>query len=110
MCEAIACELVVRADHHDTQSFRVEPSIGKMVSSELLMRVIQLCEEIYGLEGDTTLHNLEKNKRDHRIITVYEGTNDIQRTVILKDLVREILPRSAAAQSGAAMVSGSSGW
>jgi electron transfer flavoprotein-quinone oxidoreductase len=109
MCEAIACELVVRADHHDTQSFRVEPSIGKMVTSELLMRVIQLCEDIYGLEGHTTQHNLEKHKRDHRIITVYEGTNDIQRTVILKDLVREILPRLSAARSGPGGASGSGG-
>jgi len=93
MCQGIAYELVVRADHRDTNSFRVEPSIGKMMASELLMRVIQLCEEIYGLEGHTTLHNLEKHKRDHRIITVYEGTNEIQRTVILKDLVREIRQR-----------------
>src|SRR5262249_37991573 len=98
--EAIACELVVRADHRDTKSFRIEPSIGKMMSSELLMRVIQLCEDIYGLEGQTTLHNLEKHKRDHRIITVYEGTNEIQRTVILKDLVREILPRNSTDQRG----------
>jgi electron transfer flavoprotein-quinone oxidoreductase len=100
-CEAIACELVVRADHRGTQSFRVEPSIGKMMSSELLMRVIQLCEDIYELEGQTTLHNLEKHKRDHRIITVYEGTNEIQRTVILKDLIREIVPRINSPESAA---------
>jgi electron transfer flavoprotein-quinone oxidoreductase len=109
MCEAVACELVVRADHRDTRSFRVEPSIGKMMTSELLMRVIELCEEIYGLEGQTELHNLEKHKRDHRIITVYEGTNEIQRTVILKDLVREIAGRGANSPVGSVILAHSAG-
>jgi electron transfer flavoprotein-quinone oxidoreductase len=90
LCQSIAYELVGRADHRETQSLRIEPSIGKMMSSELLMRVIELGEEIYGLEGHTTLYNLEKHKRDQRIITVYEGANDVQRSLILKDLVRDI--------------------
>ena len=93
ICQSVAYELVVRADHRDTGLYRIEPSIGKMQSSELLMRVIELCEEVYGLEGHTALHNLEKHKRDHRIITVYEGANEVQRSLVLKDLVREIWPR-----------------
>ncbi len=102
LCQSIAYELVGRADHRETQSLRIEPSIGKMMSSELLMRVIELAEQIYGLEGHTTLYNLEKHKRDQRIITVYEGANDVQRSLILKDLVRDIAGKAghAAADNG----------
>ena len=109
MCQALAHELVGRADHRDTGLYRVEPSIGKMVTSELLMRVIELSEEIHGLEGHTTLHNLEKHKRDHRIITVYEGANDVQRSLILKDLVRDIAGRARPPAPGSVILSHAAG-
>jgi electron transfer flavoprotein-quinone oxidoreductase len=96
-CESIAYELTGRADAPGTLSLRIEPAIGKMLASESLLRVIELCEEIYGLEGHTAIYNLEKHKRDGRIITVYEGTNEVQRSVILKDLVREVAERRTAA-------------
>ena len=36
---------------------------------------------------------LERKKRDARIMTIYEGTNQVQRFSIVRDLVDEILPR-----------------
>ena len=76
---------------------------AKMLTSELLLEVIEHAEEIHGLAGQTELHLVEKRKRDARVLTIYDGTNEIQRFFILKDLVEETAPRwatSASAPSG----------
>src|SRR5207302_997000 len=39
------------------------------------------------------LHLVEKRKRDARILNIYEGTNEVQRFFILKDLAAEVAPR-----------------
>src|SRR5207245_6575031 len=72
-----------------------ESAIAKMLTSELLLEVIEYAEEIYGLAGQSEFHLVEKRKRDARVLTIYEGTNEIQRFFILKDLVGEVVPRWA---------------
>ena len=47
------------------------------------------------MAGQTELHLVEKRKRDARVLTIYEGTNEIQRFFILKDLAGEVAPRWA---------------
>jgi alkylation response protein AidB-like acyl-CoA dehydrogenase/flavin-dependent dehydrogenase/ferredoxin-like protein FixX len=91
--EAMAYELVGRFEHSGTGSVRLESAIGKMLTSELLLSVINQAEEIHGLAGQTELHLIEKRKRDARVLTIYEGTNEIQRFFILKDLASEVAPR-----------------
>jgi electron transfer flavoprotein-quinone oxidoreductase len=91
--EALAYEVVGRFEHPQTKSVRLESAIAKMLVSELLHRVIELAEEIHGLPGQTQLHLVEKRKRDARVLNIYEGTNEIQRFFILKDLVTEVAPR-----------------
>jgi alkylation response protein AidB-like acyl-CoA dehydrogenase/electron transfer flavoprotein alpha subunit len=91
--EALAMEIVGRFDHPQTRSVRMESAIVKMLVSELLHGMIERTEDIYGLEGQTQLHLVEKRKRDARILNIYEGTNEIQRFFILKDLAAEVAPR-----------------
>jgi electron transfer flavoprotein-quinone oxidoreductase len=91
--EAIAYEVVGRFEHPKTKSVRMESAIAKMLVSEILHRVIETAEEIYGLDGQTRHHLIEKRKRDARVYPIYEGTNEIQRFFILKDLVAEVAPR-----------------
>src|SRR5262249_46416951 len=55
----------------------------------------ELAEEICGLPGQTQLHTVEKRKRDARVLNIYEGTNEIQRSLLLKDLAAELAPRWA---------------
>jgi alkylation response protein AidB-like acyl-CoA dehydrogenase/electron transfer flavoprotein alpha subunit/electron transfer flavoprotein alpha/beta subunit len=90
--EALAHEVVGRFEHPQTKSVRMESAISKMLVSELLHRGIEFAEEIYQLAGQTELHLVEKRKRDARILNIYEGTNEIQRFSILKDLVAEVAP------------------
>jgi alkylation response protein AidB-like acyl-CoA dehydrogenase/flavin-dependent dehydrogenase/ferredoxin-like protein FixX len=91
--EALAHEVVGRFEHPQTKSVRLESAISKMLVTELLHQVIELAEDIHGLAGQTQLHLVEKRKRDARVLNIYEGTNEIQRFFILKDLAGEVAPR-----------------
>src|SRR5947208_2562784 len=93
--EALAYEIVGRFEHPLTRSLRMESAIAKMLTSELLLEIIELAEEVHGLVGQSELYLVEKCKRDARVLTIYEGTNEIQRFFILKDLVGEVAPRWA---------------
>jgi electron transfer flavoprotein-quinone oxidoreductase len=84
--EALAHEVIGRFEHPQTKSVRLESAIAKALVSEALHRVIELAEDIHGMAGQTQLHLIEKRKRDARVLTIYEGTNEIQRFFILKDL------------------------
>ncbi len=91
--EALAFDVIGRFEHPQTKSVRMESAISKMVVTELLHRIIELAEEIHGLAGQTQQHLVEKRKRDARILNIYEGTNEVQRFSILKDLTAEVAPR-----------------
>ncbi len=95
--EALAWEVVGRFEHGGTKSVRMESAIAKMLNTELLHRVIELAEDVHGLAGQTQFHAVEKRKRDARVLNIYEGTNEIQRSLILKDLAAELAPRWAKA-------------
>jgi alkylation response protein AidB-like acyl-CoA dehydrogenase/electron transfer flavoprotein alpha subunit len=97
---AVAYEVVGRFDHRLTRSVRMESAISKMLASELLHEVIELAEEIHGLPGQTQLHLVEKRKRDARILNIYEGTNEIQRFLIVKELASEVVSRCQDSASG----------
>jgi alkylation response protein AidB-like acyl-CoA dehydrogenase/flavin-dependent dehydrogenase/electron transfer flavoprotein alpha subunit/electron transfer flavoprotein alpha/beta subunit/ferredoxin-like protein FixX len=93
--ESLAYELIGRADHHGTKSVRTESAIGKYYASEALHRTIRAAEKIMGVEGCTQMHELEKHRRDARVLNIYEGTNEVQRFLILRDLVDHVLPQCA---------------
>jgi alkylation response protein AidB-like acyl-CoA dehydrogenase/flavin-dependent dehydrogenase/ferredoxin-like protein FixX len=93
IAEALAFEVIGRFEHPATKSVRMESAISKLMASELLHEVIELAEELHGLPGQTQDHLVEKRKRDARILNIYEGTNEIQRFFIVKDLATEIAHR-----------------
>jgi len=90
IAEAVAYEIIGRFEHKQTKSVRMESAIAKMLVSELFHHSIELAEEIHGLEGQTQLHLIEKRKRDARVLNIYEGTNEIQRFLILKELTEVV--------------------
>ena len=96
IAEAMAHEIIGRFEHKQTKSVRMESAIAKMLVSELFHHSIELAEEIHGLAGQTQLHLVEKRKRDARVLNIYEGTNEIQRFLILKELT-ELAPTWASA-------------
>ncbi len=93
IAEAVSWGLVGRLEHKQTKSVRVESAAAKMLVSELYHKAIETAEEIFGLAGQTQEHLIEKRKRDARILNIYEGTNEIQRFLILRDLVGDLVAR-----------------
>ena len=69
---------------------RMESAIGKFMNSEILHRAILYSEGIHSIHSQTYNHDVEKKKRDARILNIYEGTNEIQRFLILKDLIEQL--------------------
>lgn len=97
--ESLAYELIGRADHHGTKSVRTESAIGKYYASEALHRTIRAAERIMGIEGCTQMHELEKHRRDARVLNIYEGTNEVQRFLILRDIIDHVMPQWRKQQS-----------
>jgi alkylation response protein AidB-like acyl-CoA dehydrogenase/flavin-dependent dehydrogenase/electron transfer flavoprotein alpha subunit/ferredoxin-like protein FixX len=69
------------------ESVRMESAIAKFVCSEDIHELLTLVERAFGPVGQTEKHLLEKARRDSRILTIYEGTNEVQRFLIVKDLI-----------------------
>src|SRR5260221_8773779 len=51
--ESVAYEIIGRFEHKQTKAVPMESAIAKMLASELLHSVIELAEDIHGLEGQT---------------------------------------------------------
>ncbi|MHB8253849.1 MAG: FAD-binding protein [Acidiferrobacter sp.] len=66
--------------------FRIEAALSKFLASEGLHRVLLALESVRGPMAAATSELIEKWRRDARILNIYEGTNEIQRFLVLKDL------------------------
>jgi len=85
-------EVIGLLDNKRTSSVRMESAIGKYYGSEAQHDCVDWMERLRGLEGQTWLHRVEKTRRDARVLNIYEGTNEVQRFLVLKDLVQRVLP------------------
>ncbi len=65
-------------------------SIAKVTSTEAAEKLALLAMMIHGGYGVATEYPVERYLRDSQIIKTYEGTNDIQRLTIAKQLIREL--------------------
>jgi alkylation response protein AidB-like acyl-CoA dehydrogenase len=68
---------------------RVGPhaSRAKLYASEMVNRVVYKAVQVHGSMGYSREMDVERMYRDARVITIYEGTSEIQRTVIARDLL-----------------------
>ena len=98
--ETIAYRLVGLSDHKKTKSFRMESALAKAFASEALHRVLTRAEGILDAGWALADRELEKRRRDARVITIYEGTSEIQRFLLLKDMM-DVMPLPEEAPRGA---------
>ncbi len=63
-------------------------SSAKIYASEMVNRVVYKAVQIHGSLGYSRESEVERMYRDARVISIYEGTSEIQRTIIARDLLR----------------------
>jgi alkylation response protein AidB-like acyl-CoA dehydrogenase len=60
---------------------------AKLYASEMCNRVCARAVQIHGSMGYSRESDVERYYRDARVLTIYEGTSEMQRTVIARDLL-----------------------
>ncbi len=60
----------------------------KLFATEMVGRVADRAVQIHGGAGYVEDYGIERFYRDVRLFRIYEGTSEIQRTVIAKDMLR----------------------
>jgi alkylation response protein AidB-like acyl-CoA dehydrogenase len=70
------------------QRFTREASQAKLFASEAAQRVVSKAVQIHGGYGYTEEFPVAKLFRDARVQTIYEGTSEIQRIVIARELLK----------------------
>jgi alkylation response protein AidB-like acyl-CoA dehydrogenase len=86
-----------RPQEHDTggaKRFTLESSMAKLYASEVAVRVANEAVQIFGGYGFIKDYPAEKYYRDVKLCTIGEGTSEIQRLVI----ARQILGKPAASE------------
>jgi acyl-CoA dehydrogenase len=63
-------------------------SMAKCFATDTAMRVTTDAVQIFGGNGYTRDYPVEKLMRDAKLMQIYEGTNQIQRLVIARELLR----------------------
>jgi butyryl-CoA dehydrogenase len=81
---------------HD-KPFGKEAAMAKLYCSELAMRATITALQLHGGYGYTKDYPIERFMRDAKICEIGEGTSEIQRIVIARQLLRDALGESAAA-------------
>jgi butyryl-CoA dehydrogenase len=63
-------------------------SRAKLYASEMVNRVVYKAVQVHGSVGYSRETDVERYYRDARVLTIYEGTSEIQRAVIARDLLQ----------------------
>ncbi|MDH3237941.1 MAG: acyl-CoA dehydrogenase family protein [Deltaproteobacteria bacterium] len=70
-------------------SFTREASVAKVFASEAAYRSCHRAVQVFGGYGYMREYPVERHLRDIKVTSIYEGTSEIQRVIIARDLVRQ---------------------
>ena len=70
------------------QKYNVMASMAKVYASEVALKCATECVQIHGGYGYIKETGVERLMRDAKITQIYEGTSEIQRVVIARDLLK----------------------
>jgi butyryl-CoA dehydrogenase len=73
------------------QPFKKEAAMAKLFCSELAMRVTTKAVQVFGGYGYTTEYPVERMMRDAKVCEIGEGTSEIQRLVIARQILGDIV-------------------
>ena len=69
--------------------YGLEAAIAKLYAAEMAQRVTTKALQIHGGYGYTKEYPVERNFRDARITEIYEGTSEIHRLIIAREIFRD---------------------
>jgi alkylation response protein AidB-like acyl-CoA dehydrogenase len=97
----MACEIYATARMIDggKKGYSKESSYSKLYPSDLAVRTAIEAIQIMGPYGVLKEYHVEKRLRDAKITQIYEGTNEIQRTVIALELTKETGTKAKAMEA-----------
>jgi butyryl-CoA dehydrogenase len=75
-------------DAHPTK-VGASASKAKLYASEMVNRVVYKAVQAHGAVGYSRETDVERMYRDARVITIYEGTSEVQRMIIARELLGE---------------------
>ena len=83
--------LMLKAAHMVDEGKKVvkESSMAKLFASDVFNRVADKAVQIHGGMGYVSDYPIERFYRDARITQIYEGTNEIQRLLISRNVLDE---------------------
>ncbi len=86
---AAKCMVLDAARRRDAgENVTMLASCAKLFASEMVGRVADRAVQIFGGAGYTADHGIERLYRDVRIFRIYEGTSEIQRTIIAREMMK----------------------
>ncbi len=71
--------------------FKKEAAMAKLYCSELAMRTTTKAVQVFGGYGYTTEYPVERMMRDAKVCEIGEGTSEIQRLVIARQILGEVV-------------------
>tara|TARA_Y100000590_G_C15617504_1_gene976316 strand:- start:128 stop:1267 length:1140 start_codon:yes stop_codon:yes gene_type:complete len=72
----------------EKKKFNILASMAKVYASEVAMQCATECVQIHGGYGFISETGVERFMRDAKITQIYEGTSEIQRMVIARDILK----------------------
>jgi alkylation response protein AidB-like acyl-CoA dehydrogenase len=84
--------LVLRAAHKRDlgEDNTLEVSLAKLFSAQMVMKAADRAVQIHGGYGYSSEFPIERYFRDARVCSIYEGTNEIQKLIIAKEIIGDI--------------------
>jgi acyl-CoA dehydrogenase len=89
---AARCMVLDAAQRRDNgEAVTMLASCSKLFASEMVGRVADRAVQIFGGAGYVEEYGIERFYRDVRLFRIYEGTSQIQQTLIARHMIRDVL-------------------
>lgn len=89
--EAVRCMIYQLCKTIDSgnENYVMDTAMCKVLATDTAMKVTTDAVQIYGGYGYTKEYPVEKRMRDAKVMQIYEGTNQIQRNIIGRELLKK---------------------